>query len=90
MENKIISVETIERPKLNAVETLYTFCGGYGLVASREKQSDKYIVAVLKDGQIMKAFGGKDIIFRECDKSEVDSIVQEALEFTRQLLERQK
>lgn len=82
MENKIISVETIERPELNSVETLYTFSNGCGVVAATEKGTDKWIVGILQNRVLVKNDKWKDMIFRDCDWSDVEDLVQKALIFT--------
>ena len=84
MENNIISVETIERPELNSVETLYTFSNGYGVVAATEKGTNKWIVGILRNGVLIKNINGKNMIFRNYDWSDVEDLVQVARVFTRQ------
>ena len=82
MENKIISVETIERPELNSVETLYTFSNGYGVVASTENGTNKWIVGILQNRVLVKNYKWKDMIFYDYDWSDVEDLVQKALVFT--------
>lgn len=84
MENNITYVETIERPELNSVETLYTFSNGCGVVAATEKGTNKWIVGILRNGVLIKNINCKDMIFYDYDWSDVEDLVQKALVFTRQ------